>query len=66
MERQLLKVSDVAQELGVTCIRVYQLIKNKHIPAIKIGGMVRIPSDEWEAVKNPRKTPRETVSSDCV
>jgi excisionase family DNA binding protein len=50
MDRRLLKVSDVAHELGVTCNRVYQLIKEKEIPAIKLGGMVRIPRDKWEAI----------------
>lgn len=44
----LLKAADVAQELGVTTGRVYQLISAGLLPHINIGGGIRIPRSAWE------------------
>ncbi len=44
----LLKAADVAQEMGVTTGRVYQLISSGLLPHITIGGGIRIPRAAWE------------------
>jgi excisionase family DNA binding protein len=44
----LLRASDVAVRLGVTSNRVYQLIAARAIPAVRIGGAIRIPRAAWE------------------
>ncbi len=47
--RQLLRVADIAPQLGVTSGRVYQLISAGEIPAIRVGNAVRVPAAAWEA-----------------
>lgn len=56
MDRSLLRAADVAHELGVTTGRVYQLIAAGEIPALRIGGRVRIPRAEWERWISERVT----------
>ena len=54
---RLLRPADVAPMLGVTTGRVYQLIAEKVIPAVRIGGAIRIPRaawDEWLATQRER------------
>ena len=46
--RELLKPADVAPALGVTLRRIYQLIAKRELPAIRVGGAVRIPRAAWE------------------
>ena len=46
--RQFLRPADVAPLLGVTTSRVYQLITAKELPAIRVGGALRIPRTAWE------------------
>ncbi len=46
--KQLLRASDIAAELGVTTGRIYQLIADKHIPAVRINRSVFIPRKAWE------------------
>lgn len=48
MNERLLRVSDIAPELGITTGRVYQLIGQGSIPAIRIGGRIRIRETDWE------------------
>jgi excisionase family DNA binding protein len=46
--KELLRPADLAPLLGVTTGRIYQLIAEGTIPAIRIGGAVRIPRNAWE------------------
>lgn len=48
-EKELLKPSDVAARLGLTTGRVYQLIASGALPAMRLGGALRIPKAAWEA-----------------
>jgi excisionase family DNA binding protein len=48
MQREMLRASDIAPQLGVTTGRVYQLIAAGVIPAVRIGGAIRIPRAAWE------------------
>ncbi len=48
-DRAVLKPVDVAEMLGVTSGRVYQLIGKGIIPAVRIGGALRIPRAAWDA-----------------
>lgn len=45
---ELLRASDMARLLGVTRSRVYQLVRAGEIPAVRIGGALRIPRGAWE------------------
>ena len=45
----LLKAREVAQMMGVTTARIYQLLADGTIPSIKIGRSVRVPRTAWEA-----------------
>lgn len=47
-ERDILRPADVAPLLGVTTGRVYQLIAGRVLPAVRIGGAIRIPRSAWE------------------
>lgn len=47
-EKELLRPADIASLLGITRGRVYQLIAAKELPAIRIGGALRIPRAAWE------------------
>lgn len=49
VHREVLKPADVAPLLGVTTWRIYQLIAAGDIPAIRLGGALRIPRTAWEA-----------------
>jgi len=42
-----LKPSQVAGQLGVHKSRVYQLIRDGILPAVRVGGAIRIPTDAW-------------------
>lgn len=48
MERPFLSVQDVANLLGLTKNRVYQLIAQREIPFARVGGTIRIPAEAWE------------------
>ena len=43
-----LKPSQVAGQLGVHKSRVYQLIREGILPAVRVGGAIRIPIDAWD------------------
>lgn len=61
VEREMLRPSDVAESLGVTAGRVYQLIAAGEIPATRVGRAIRIPRQAWEAWL--RKTSEEALAS---
>jgi excisionase family DNA binding protein len=48
MQKDMLRASDIAPRLGVTTGRVYQLIAAGEIPAVRLGGAIRIPLEAWE------------------
>jgi excisionase family DNA binding protein len=60
-EREMLRPADVASLLGVTKGRVYQLIAARELPAIRVGGALRIPRAAWEAWL--RRRSREALGS---
>ena len=43
-----ISLMQVSEELGVSVNRVYQLISDKEIPHIRIGGGIKIPRAAWE------------------
>jgi excisionase family DNA binding protein len=45
---ELLRPSEVAPLLGLTTGRLYQLIASGEVPAVKVGGAIRIPKQAWE------------------
>jgi excisionase family DNA binding protein len=47
-DKAFLRVSDLAPVLDVTAGRIYQLIADGEIPAVKVGGAIRIPRQAWE------------------
>ena len=69
--RALMRVSELAGALGMTSGRVYQLIAEGVIPAIRLGRAVRVPSeayDAWmrrctaDAIKRAREAARGKVA----
>jgi excisionase family DNA binding protein len=46
--KQLLRPADLAPLLGVTASRIYQLIGTGALPAVRIGGSIRVPREAWE------------------
>jgi excisionase family DNA binding protein len=51
---ELMRVVDVAQTMGLHRTRVYELIADKQIPAVRIGGRIVVPRatfDAWMAEK---------------
>lgn len=45
---ELMRPADVAQRLGITASRVYQLIAAGVIPVVRVGGALRIPRAAWD------------------
>lgn len=43
MEKRFLSAEETAQALGVARITVYQMIRRKEIPSLKIGGKRLVP-----------------------
>lgn len=58
MPEPLLRVRDVAEILGVSKVRVYQLIDEGRIPAVRISPRsIRVPRaafDAWVSAQNER------------
>lgn len=48
MEKMLLKVSEVAQILGIGRSMTYNLIYQKVIPSIRLGRSIRVPKESLE------------------
>lgn len=52
VERILLRPGEVAEAIGMSRSRVYELIASGEIPSVKIGNVRRVPVDmlrEWVA-----------------
>jgi excisionase family DNA binding protein len=50
MEKRLLTVNEGAEVLNVPISKVYQLVRSKNFPSLKVGGVWRIDSqkmDRW-------------------
>jgi excisionase family DNA binding protein len=45
---ELLRPADLAKLLGVSRSRVYQLLASGVVPAVRVGGAIRIPRAAWE------------------
>ena len=54
---ELLTVQDVAKRLGISVPRVHQLIREKRLPAQKLGSQYVIQESDLELVKD-RQTGR--------
>jgi excisionase family DNA binding protein len=44
-----LEVPDVARAMHKSRSRVYQLIRAGHLPAVRVGGSIKIPLGAWHA-----------------
>jgi excisionase family DNA binding protein len=44
-ERLLLRIDEVAALIGVSRTTAYALVNKGEIPSVRIGGLLRIPSD---------------------
>ena len=49
MEKVLLRPTEAAEVMGIGRSKVYQLIASGDLPAIRIGGSVRVPVTALEA-----------------
>ena len=50
MDRLLLRPSECADEIGCSRAKVYELLASREIPAVRLGGRLRIPRHklvEW-------------------
>ncbi len=61
--RRVLRPSDVAAQPGRTTNRVYQLIAEGVIPAIRIKRSILIPAEAWEEWLRQRS--REALAGDA-
>ena len=60
MDRLLLKPAEVADAIGVSRTRVYELLAGGTLPSVRVGRSVRVPVDrlrEW--VKGTSSLPPE-------
>jgi excisionase family DNA binding protein len=48
-EGAFIPITEIATDLDRTTVRVYQLIAAREIPAVKIGGRIRVPRRAYEA-----------------
>ena len=44
----LMRPTDVARLLNLSTERVYQLIRARELPSVRVGGALRIPRPAWE------------------
>jgi excisionase family DNA binding protein len=56
-ERQLLSPSEVAFELRISAVTVYRLIGAQQIPALRVGGQLRISRDDLDRYLHGEKEP---------
>jgi excisionase family DNA binding protein len=52
MENLLLRVPEVAQRLGISRAKVYELIAAERLPSVKIDGCRRVRSQDLTAYVN--------------
>ena len=58
MDRLLLRPTEAAEAIGIGRSKVYELLASGEIPAIRIGGSVRVPVDAlraWIASRLPEQ-----------
>ena len=48
MIQEMLRASDVAASLRLTTGRVYQLLREGHLPSVRLGGRILIPRAAWD------------------
>jgi excisionase family DNA binding protein len=48
-ERLLLRPTEVAEAIGVSRSKAYELIASREIPSIKVGSSVRVPTEALRA-----------------
>jgi excisionase family DNA binding protein len=53
---RLLRVVEVAGMLGVSVATVYKLIRNREIPSVKVGKLLKIPTSFIEELLEDGKT----------
>ena len=46
-QQELMRVAEVAKQLGVSDSRLYQLIAQGAVPCVRIGRSIRIPREAW-------------------
>ena len=56
----LLSVGRAAKKLGISRVWAYQWIKDGKLHAIKLGGMLFVPTSEVERLKSEKATASET------
>jgi excisionase family DNA binding protein len=56
IEPLLLRAEEAQEILGLGRTKVYELIRTKELPSVKIGGSVRIPLDELKEWIRQKKT----------
>jgi excisionase family DNA binding protein len=47
-EKELMRPADLVPLLGLGVRRIYQLIRAGEIPAVRVGGALRIPRLAWQ------------------
>ena len=45
MDRMLLRVTEVAEALGIGRSKAYELVASGTLPSVRIGASVRVPAD---------------------
>jgi excisionase family DNA binding protein len=56
MDNLLLKVPEVAQRLGISRAKVYELFAQGQLPSVKIGGCRRVRAQDLAAYVNDLPT----------
>lgn len=49
MERLMLKPAEVAEAIGISRSKAYELLQRGEIPSIRVGSAVRVPVDALKA-----------------
>lgn len=44
----MLRAAEIARLLGVSVERTYQLLRDRELPGIRVGGGIRVPRAAWE------------------
>ena len=58
MDRELLRVEEVALVLGVGRSTVFVMIRRHELPVIRIGRLVRVPRSTWDTQATDRPSSR--------
>ena len=59
-----LRVKEAAENLKIGASKTYQLIASGELPAVRIGGSVRVPVDELKAWVQQRVEKNETEAGE--